>query len=67
MNAFFVFSGALDLESISNNSKLSEFWRLDREIHQIEEKMSYKALFHSLEYAMLKVRAKQILKQLEII
>lgn len=67
MNALFAYSGAIDLESSSNHNKLQEFHRLDKEIEYWQETKSYKELFHSLEYTLLNVRAKQILKQLNIL
>lgn len=63
----FAFSGALDLESKSNHAKLTEFRKLDSEIERLQETKSYKELFHSLEYALLRVRAKTLLKQLNIL
>lgn len=62
MNVLFVYAGALDLQS--NHSKLREFWHLDREIAQWQETKSYKELFHSLEYAVMVARAKQIINDL---
>jgi len=62
MNALFFFAGGLDLQS--NHSRLREFWRLDNEIKEMQDKMSYKELFHSLEYSLLLVRAKHITKHL---
>lgn len=64
MNALFIFSGALDLESQSNHAKLMEFRRLDSEIAEWQKTKSYNELFHSLEFAVMNARAKQILKQL---
>lgn len=62
MNALFHFAGADDLKS--NHSRVMEFWRLDSQIAKMEDEMSYKELFHSLEYAILNIRAKQIVKEL---
>jgi hypothetical protein len=62
MNALFFFTGGLDLQS--NHAKLREFWRLDREIAHWQETKNYKELFHSLEYALMLTRAKQIVKSL---
>lgn len=62
MNALFFFAGAGDLQS--NHSRVMEFWRLDKQIAKMEDEMSYKELFHSLEYAILNVRANQIVKEL---
>ena len=62
MNALFFFTGGLDLQS--NHARLREFWRLDNEIKEMQDEMSYKELFHSLEFALLNCRAKQIIKEL---
>jgi len=67
MNNLFVFAGAKDLESNSNHSKLIEFYRLDSEINHWQETIEYEQLFHSLEYTLMRVRAKELLKQLDII
>lgn len=62
MNMLFIYAGALDINS--NHAKLQEFWRLDAEIAHWQETKSYKELFHSLEYALMLTRAKQIVKSL---
>lgn len=67
MNTLFIFSGAKDLESQSNHAKLMEFQRLDAEIAEWYETKSYEQRFHSLEFTLLHVRAKSLLKQLKII
>ena len=67
MNNLFVFAGALDVQNVSNHAKLMEFFRLDKEIDEMQDKHSYKELFHSLAYAVLRARAKIILEQLNIL
>ena len=67
MNNLFVFAGAKDLESNSNHSKLMEFRKLDSDINYWQETKEYKELFHSLEYTLMLVRAKSLLRQLDLI
>ena len=62
MNKLFVFAGGLDLES--NHARLREFWRLDKEIAEMQDKMSFKERFHSLAYAVTVARAKSIINYL---
>ena len=67
MNNLFLFAGAKDLESESNHTKLMEFYKLDAEIAYWYESKSYKERFHSLEFTLMKVRAKYLLIQLGIL
>lgn len=67
MNALFIFAGAKDLDCKSNHSKLMEFYKLDKEIENQYNTKTYKELFHSLEFTLLKIRANQILKSLNLI
>lgn len=62
MNALFIFAGGLDLQS--NHAKLREFWRLDNEIEEWQNKYTSKELFHSLAYAVMVARAKSIVQSL---
>lgn len=64
MNALFIYGLALDLPT--NHAKLREFWRLDKEIAHWQETKSYKELFHSLAYAVMVARAKQIINDLTL-
>lgn len=67
MNTLFIFGGAIDQLEKSNHSKLMEFFRLEKEIETMYDKMSYKQLFHSFHFAVLNTRAKSLLEQLNII
>lgn len=62
MNALFVYAGGLDVES--NHARLKEFWELDAEIAEWQDKKSFKELFHSLQYALMVCRAKMLVEQL---
>lgn len=62
MNKLFEFASG---EGIPTNArKIAEFRRLDKEVSRMEQSMALSELFHSLEYALLKVRAKNIVKAL---
>lgn len=62
MNKLFEFASG---EGIPTNArKIAEFRRLDKEVSRMEKSMTLSELFHSLEYALLKVRAKNIVKSL---
>jgi len=62
MNKLFEFASGKDVPT--NHAKIQEFWRIDKEVAEMEERLSLIELFHSLEYALLKVRARNIVKQL---
>lgn len=65
MNTLFTFASAKDLQS--DFKRLQEFKRLDDEILSMQKEMSLRELFHSLDYSLKLVRAKQILRQLKLI
>jgi len=62
MNQLFIYAGGLDVSS--NHAKLQEFWKLDKEIERMYDTMSYKELFHSLEFAVMNCRAKSLIENL---
>lgn len=67
MNKLIFYGLALDVNPLSNHSKLREFYEIDKEIEHWQKTKSHEELSHSFEYALMKARAKQILKQLNII
>ena len=67
MNKLLFYGFALDAKADSNHAKLMEFKRLDDEINEKLERQSFKDSFHDFSLVMMKVRAKQLLKDLNII
>lgn len=67
MNKLIFYGLALDVSPVSNHSKLKEFYNLDKEIADKLKSQSPKESFHDLSLAVMQVRAKQILKQLNIL
>lgn len=67
MNTLLFYCYALDAKPNSNHAKYMQFKELDKEIKQWQEEKTYKELFHSLAYSLMLVRAKKLLKQLDIL
>lgn len=74
----FFYGGAMDIKPLSNHAKLMEFYKLDKEIDELQNKLLNKWLsakkkdnvpcpFNNLELTLMKARAKMILRHLNLI